>query len=155
MKRTVRTAARAIIVDGGALLTIKMREPRGVFYILPGGGQRAGETLEETLKRECREELGVEVVPGKFAYLREYIGKNHTFRHIHCGFHQVEVVFLGSLKESLVGPGAGSETDRNQMGWEWIPLEKLGEVPFYPREIIKYFAGGRFDVKFPYLGDVN
>ena len=75
----VRTAARALIVRDGKLLTTLMHDGNGDFYILPGGGQRHGEALAHTVARECREELGVEVEVGALAYVRDYIGRNHDF----------------------------------------------------------------------------
>ncbi|MEM1095652.1 MAG: hypothetical protein AAGJ10_13715, partial [Bacteroidota bacterium] len=46
---------RALVIFKGKLLTIKMQDSSGIFYILPGGGQRHGETLREGLMRECLE----------------------------------------------------------------------------------------------------
>ena len=48
----------------GELLLCKMPSDRGVFpgqWGLPGGGVNADETIEEGLRRELREELGIEV----------------------------------------------------------------------------------------------
>ncbi|MFO7726156.1 MAG: NUDIX domain-containing protein, partial [Oceanipulchritudo sp.] len=90
----IRSAARAIIICDGALLATKMRDHRGVYYILPGGGQLPGETLENTVRRECLEEVGIPVTVVRLLYVREYIGKNHNFSKRHAAFHQLEHVFL-------------------------------------------------------------
>lgn len=57
----IRNSAKAIVVKEGKLLTIKMHENGGTYYILPGGGQEHGENLHQALERECKEELGAEV----------------------------------------------------------------------------------------------
>jgi len=50
-----------VIQNQGAYLLCKMAADRGVFpgqWALPGGGMEPGETMEEALRREIREELG-------------------------------------------------------------------------------------------------
>lgn len=152
--RFIRTAARALIIHEGKLLTIKMRDKTGIFYILPGGGQRHGETLREGLERECLEEIGTPVEVGELLYVREYIGKNHEFRHAHRAFHQVENVFR-CLLPNPDGIGPGSEHDKKQVGVEWIPLEELQDRRFLPEVIKPYFTKSGFEPGTNYLGDVN
>lgn len=131
-----------------------MRDKSGIFYILPGGGQRHGETLREGLERECLEEIGTHVKVGELLYVREYIGKNHEFRRSHRAFHQVENVFRCSLPDpDDIGPG--SEHDKKQIGVEWIPLEELPERRFLPEVIKSCFTKEGFEPESNYLGDVN
>ncbi|NBB78399.1 MAG: NUDIX domain-containing protein [Verrucomicrobia bacterium] len=152
--RHIRTAARALIITDNQLLTIKMRDRSGIFYILPGGGQRHGETLHEGLKRECLEEIGTEVEIGPLLYVREYIGKNHEFRKAHHAFHQVENVFRCTLDDpGKIGPG--SEHDKKQIGVEWIPLSELPNRRLLPEAIKAFFKDGTFDPGTHYLGDLN
>lgn len=57
--------AAAIIVDGRLLLAQRRRPPElAGLWELPGGKAEAGETAEDALRRELREELGVEVAGG-------------------------------------------------------------------------------------------
>lgn len=151
----IRVAARAVIVRDGALLVVTLRDASGSFYILPGGGQKHGETLENTVRRECAEELGIRVKPGKMLYLREYIGKNHDFKARHKAFHQVEVVFRCEI-ENDENLGHGSEEDKRQVGFSWIPLTQLRDARFFP-SVFKNFLrdDGSLDVPFGYLGDIN
>ena len=153
--RVVRSAVRALIIDQGRLLTIVMRRFRGeLFYILPGGGQRHGETLKAALLRECMEEIGCQVEVGDLLYVREYIGKNHTFAQQHRHFHQLEVVFRCSLQGS-VEVRQGIHQDKHQIGVEWLPLEKVHSVLFYPAVLASFIEGDRVHVPNPYLGDIN
>ncbi|MGZ0654229.1 NUDIX domain-containing protein [Coraliomargarita sp. W4R53] len=152
--RHIRTAARALIILDQKVLAIKMRDRTGVFYILPGGGQRHGETLRQGLKRECLEEIGTDVEIGDLLYVREYIGKNHEFRNTHRSFHQVENVFRCSLPDPD-GIGPGTEHDKKQVGVEWIPLEDLPNRRFLPEVIKPFFKNGGFEPNTNYLGDVN
>ncbi|MDA9317236.1 NUDIX domain-containing protein [Puniceicoccaceae bacterium] len=152
--RHIRTAARALIILDQKVLTIKMQDRSGIFYILPGGGQRHGETLREALERECLEEIGTEVEVGELLYVREYIGKNHEFRTAHQAFHQVETVFRCSLPNPT-GIGPGTEHDKKQVGVEWIPLDDLENRRLLPDVIKPFFKASGFDARANYLGDVN
>ena len=151
----VRVASRAVIVRDGKLLVVILRDESGPFYILPGGGQNHGETLADTVCRECLEELGVAVLPRRLLYLREYIGKNHAFRARHKAFHQVEAVFECELGNAD-NIGHGAEEDKRQVGYTWLPLSELPSARFFPA-VFKTFlrADGTFAFPFGYLGDVN
>ena len=45
MKLSIRNSAKAVIVKDEKLLTVKIQENGGIYYILPGGGQEHGENL--------------------------------------------------------------------------------------------------------------
>jgi 8-oxo-dGTP diphosphatase len=53
-----------IVSDGEVLLVKRGREPLAGRWSLPGGAVEVGETLEECLVRELREETGLEVEVG-------------------------------------------------------------------------------------------
>lgn len=155
LMKFVRSAVRALIIRDGRLLTIQMRRGRGeIFYILPGGGQTHGETMEQSLRRECLEEIGVEPIVGPIAYVREYIGQHHTFAQAHKDFHQIEVVFRCQLPEG-VEPGSGHETDKHQIGFRWVPLTELARLDFYPARLKEYVREADIHLDALYLGDIN
>lgn len=150
----IRSAARAVIIQNGKLLAIKMRDGRGVYYILPGGGQNAGETLVQALQRECMEEVGLNVTVDRLLYVREYIGRNHSFAKRHHAFHQVEHVFLCQA-EHAHNAGPGNETDNHQIGVSWLSLDNMDNIRFYPECLKPYFSGGQLNFPQTYLGDCN
>lgn len=64
-----RQAVRAILKDGANLVLIKrIRSERPVYWVAPGGGVEAGESLEEALHRELLEELGATVTINKLGF---------------------------------------------------------------------------------------
>ncbi len=152
--RHIRTAARALIILDQKVLSIKMCDKTGIFYILPGGGQRHGELLTDTLIRECLEEIGTNVEVGELAYVREYIGKNHEFNQMHHTFHQVENVFHCRLTKPQE-IDFDTQSDKKQIGVEWIRLEDLPMRRFLPKTIKPFFKSGKFVTCRNYLGDIN
>lgn len=150
----VRTAARALIVQGNHLLAIAMKDQNGPFYLLPGGGQKPGETLAEAVRRECIEEIGCPVHVGPLIYIREYIGRNHRFSEAHRAFHQLESVFLCEL-EGQCAEHYGNGRDRLQTGLKWLPIDKLDDYPLFPEILKTFFPDGKLVVPQTYLGDIN
>ena len=61
-----RISVRGIIIEDDEVYTIFRRKIRndGVvneYYVIPGGGMKREETLQEALKRELKEELSIDV----------------------------------------------------------------------------------------------
>lgn len=151
-----RNSCKVIIInDNNELLTIQKKDKDDIYHVLPGGGQHHGETFIETIKRECKEEIGIEsIVEEEILFIREYIGKNHEFPSNHKHVHQIEYIFKGKLEERTFGNG--TEEDEGQIGIEWIKIEELDSKNFYPKRLIpelrKYVKGKNDKV---YLGDIN
>ena len=63
----------AIIRDGKVLAVRRARKPALAHYTLPGGAVETGETLHEAVRREVREETGLDIEPVGLAGHREAI----------------------------------------------------------------------------------
>ncbi|WP_034759531.1 NUDIX domain-containing protein [Rossellomorea vietnamensis] len=148
----IRNSAKAIIIKDNKLLLTKNKDEDSIFYLFPGGGQEHGETLHETLKRECLEEIGCEVSVGELIHVREYIGKNHEHAAFDSALHQMEFYFTCTLIHEWNNDQTPSNPDSHQVGVEWIDLSKLKEYRYYPREIESYLVNKSPRV---YLGDIN
>lgn len=131
MKKQPRISARACVRRNGHILLSKYKDDRGFWYVMPGGGQCAGETLQECLVREVEEELGVVVKVGNLMYIREIIADRHEDTNLPDGFHQVEVFFECSLPDGSE-PQLGRTPDPGQVGHEWVGLDRLTEILFFP-----------------------
>lgn len=68
-KLILRPSAYALTLNQGQILLVRMRRAPG--YALPGGGVDIGERIEDGLKREVREETGLEIRVQKFAAFKE------------------------------------------------------------------------------------
>ena len=68
-KLVFRPAAYAVIINKGKVLLLKTKSTGKYWF--PGGGIDLGEKLEEGLRREVREETGIELVIKKFLSFQE------------------------------------------------------------------------------------
>ena len=146
----VRNSVKAIIIRNNKLLCIKKSDSVGDYYLLPGGGQNKNETFEDTVKRECLEELGAKISVNNLRYIREYIGKNHEFNETDNS-HQVDFMFNCNL---LTEPNfeLAHEKDDNQSGIEWIDLDKSKEYRIYPKDLLDRINSKYEEI---YWGDIN
>jgi len=86
----VAAAAAGVLVDeqGRMVVLVRGKEPGKGKWDLPGGFVDAGETAEEALRREVREEIGLEVTTmrylGSWPNIYEYMGVR--YRTLDLGF---------------------------------------------------------------------
>lgn len=150
----IRTAGKALIVENNKILLIKHHRD-GIYYTLPGGGQKHNEELKDALVRECLEELGAKVSVLDTVFVFEYMADRHPQDDDNVGFHQLDIVFACQMLDMhhLENP---SEIDTTQIGCEWIALDVLKDIVMYPlalrEKICEYYGDCKGRV---YLGEIS
>lgn len=131
------TAGALIFNDSGQVLLLKHRFRAGSGWGIPGGFLEAGEYPEQALRREMREEVGLELEHVE-------IFTSRTFRRP----QQVEVLFRARVsanaKDKVEFKPRTMEVERA----EWFSLRSLPDgLPKDQRELIEraaaYGANGR------------
>jgi 8-oxo-dGTP diphosphatase len=154
MKKTIRAAVKAIIIQNEKLLVLKKSDEFGYFYTLPGGGVEHGENLEEAVTRECKEEISVKIKPGELLFIREYLAKNHEVEaDKKIDLHQVEFMFRCRIIEGEIRNG--EFPDNGQLSIEWLDISEIDKERLYPLAMRSYFKMYDSLEGVIYLGDVN
>ena len=148
----IRIAARALILQERRLLLTRCERQGRTYYVVPGGGQEERETLAQTVARECREEIGVEVEVGRLLFVRDYIPPEGGFSYLSKERHQVEHFFECRVPEGY-RPIEGSVPDSNQVAVEWLDLEALSRVEVYPGWLVEVLRTGTLSSLPVYWGD--
>jgi ADP-ribose pyrophosphatase YjhB (NUDIX family) len=78
--RPYLAVSAAIFRDGRVLIVRRARPPAHGLYTLPGGGVELGETLEEAVIREVREETALDIEPVALAGYRQAIAHDAAGR---------------------------------------------------------------------------
>jgi|SRR3989338_1445443 len=103
--RYVMAGAPAIIVNDKGEILLGKRSAHVVyplFWSLPGGIIEHGESIEDAIKREVKEELGVDVVK-----LKRGKGIYENFPNKERGFHTIDIPYYCKIKGT---PTAKDET---------------------------------------------
>ncbi|MBI4589453.1 MAG: (deoxy)nucleoside triphosphate pyrophosphohydrolase [Candidatus Rokubacteria bacterium] len=115
---TAEVAAAVIEADGRYLITRREKGHLEGFWEFPGGKLRPGETLSECLRRELKEELGVEISVGEKleTVSWRYPERTVVLHFFHC---------------NLIG---GPVVPQEGQAVAWATPEELEGYPFPPAD---------------------
>ena len=118
---TPQLRVAAIIVRDQQLLLVEHRKRGEHYWVLPGGRLEGLETLETALRRELREELGLDARVGQLVIVSEMLAPDR---------HVVNLMF-----HAEIGEGAKPRLDRADpvlAGWQWVSTDQLPRLDFRP-----------------------
>ncbi len=119
-----------LILDNNRILA--MHDERSPYYYLPGGRVKMGETAEQAILREIREELGIVPRIVRPLWLNQGFFKEDVTK---LDFHELCVYFLLDVS----GTGLTEKGDaftiserHHRLGFEWLDIYGLKDEYFYP-----------------------
>ncbi|OQY09412.1 MAG: hypothetical protein B6I28_03095 [Fusobacteriia bacterium 4572_132] len=86
-----RIRVAGILKKKGKILLIKHKKKEKEYWLLPGGGVDYGETFQEALKREFKEETALKIEVGNLKFISESIAPDMS-RHIINIFFEVKYI---------------------------------------------------------------
>ena len=123
MKPLVLVAAVALIDAENRVLIAKRPEGKSMagLWEFPGGKVEAGETPEDALCREIKEELGIELC-------RPCLAPFNFASHEYETFHLLMPLYLCKNWDGEIAPREGQTI-------EWVPALQLARYPMPPADL--------------------
>lgn len=137
----MRKAVRAVVVKDDALLVMHRNKFGEEYYTLIGGGIGVGETPEQALLREVKEEASLSVAHPRLVYI-EQAGDPYGDQFIYlCDYTSGEVTLPTESTEAKI-----HALGANLYEPVWLPIKKLADVSFVSEalknSLIKALAQG-------------
>jgi 8-oxo-dGTP diphosphatase len=131
--KIIRVRAAALIVEDKSVLLVAHKKGRHTYWLLPGGGVNFNESLSDALKRELKEELGIDIDISGLAYICDSIDPESR-RHI------INIVFHCSRSGGDITLGQ----DKRLYGHGFFSDDRLKNMIIFPPvkdELIKIING--------------
>ena len=106
-------------------------------YALPGGHVSLGETNEETLIRECKEETGIDIDVNELKWVGEiFFDWGNKPCHQICLYYAVSPKNQKINTESKFSGCEQLEGRDFELEFYWIPIEDLKNIEVYPTNAV-------------------
>lgn len=119
-----------MIINDGRILA--MHDERSPYYYLPGGRVKFGESAEEAVIREIREELRIEARIARPLWFNQGFFTEDVSGE---KFHEICIYYLMDISETdILSRGESfTQIDNGQkLSFEWLEFERLKDEYFYP-----------------------
>jgi len=133
VKKRIRAAA-IIFIDNKLITVYREKVVDGnlkKYYVIPGGGVEAGESIEDAVKREILEEVGIEIsLTDKYFYLEKEEAE--------------EYFYIANYVSGIIGSGTGPEfTNRDIERYgsyeiKLVPKKEAANINLLPLEVKAY-----------------
>jgi ADP-ribose pyrophosphatase YjhB (NUDIX family) len=119
-----RVRAAAIIVKDGEILLVRHVKHGRTYWLLPGGGVKYGETIEEAIVREIKEETNLDIVVQRPVMMNDSVPPD---RHRHV----LNICFTARIT------GGTLQTEDSEVLKEvkFVPIDTISDLPLFRPDI--------------------
>ena len=124
----ITLAVGAIVIRDDTLLMVRRgREPNQGLWSIPGGRVEPGEYLSDAIRREVKEETGLDVEIGALVGILEVPGDDHYV-----------ILDYSATASATDEPVPGDDADEVK----WVPLDDVSSLDCTPRFVETLTAWG-------------
>jgi 8-oxo-dGTP pyrophosphatase MutT (NUDIX family) len=138
----MRKASRAIIIEDGKVLVMHRNKYGSQYYTLVGGRINHGETPEQALVREVREETGLTVTAATLTYVEEHAEPYNEQYISMCNIGPHDEVAIQEDSEE----GTMNQFDLNTHKPVWVSATAFANIsfrtPLLQQAMLKAFKNG-------------
>ena len=120
----------AMIISENRILA--MHDERSPYFYLPGGRVKMGETAEQAVVREIREELGVTLIIARPLWLNQAFFTEDVDG---IRYHELCIYFLMDISNTDLSERGSSfirTEGKHTHAFEWLEFDRLRDEYFYP-----------------------
>ena len=118
----MRCRPALILVERNHILLMKYQYGNEFVYNLPGGNPDPGETLAETIVRECQEELNIEVEVGNLLMVGDILPSENREASVH-------ILFEGKI---ISGIPVLQPNETSALEIVWVSISEITKINMYP-----------------------
>jgi ADP-ribose pyrophosphatase YjhB (NUDIX family) len=136
----MRLRVAGVLLHNNELLLVQHEKEGKSYWLLPGGGVRLGEELHDSLRREFREELNLDVSVGSLFFVVEASSPQ--------GDHVLQPTFhvtAENMDEIRVG------RDKRVVAYDFFRQDAIEKITLYPDikdEMLVFMESARIDRRY-------
>lgn len=121
------------IIKNGDKILVTYDSPDSYRY-LPGGKVEFGESVFDTVKREIKEELNIDVLDVKELFVDEvFYFSNFSNTNVHelCFYFEIKI----ALNQEISKDKFSTFENNRELYFEWLTLDEINKIDFRPHSV--------------------
>ena len=125
-----------ICIQNGKVLLQKPTNDNG--FAFPGGHVALGETNEETLIREFKEEIGADISVRELKWVGEiFFPWGEKYCHQICLYYAIAIEDMHTPMDGIFMAQEQLKGRNFEIEFHWIPIDKISDIKIYPTNTVQ------------------